>query len=118
MSMLIRGGHLIDPEAGRDGIYDILVKDGVIAEFAEWIQGESPVWEDGIADEVINAEGKYVMPGFIDLHVHLREPGLEYKETIATGRAIFESSVSFSQVHGYFGGKRDILKRGTSRKGG
>ncbi len=85
MSMLIRGGHLIDPEAGRDGIYDILVKDGVIAEFAEWIQGESPVWEDGIADEVINAEGKYVMPGFIDLHVHLREPGLEYKETIATG---------------------------------
>ncbi len=85
MSMLIRGGHLIDPEAGRDGIYDILVKDGVIAEFAEWIQGEAPVWEDGIADEIINAEGKYVMPGFIDLHVHLREPGLEYKETIATG---------------------------------
>lgn len=85
MSMLILGGHLVDPAAGRDGIFDILVKDGVVAGLAEWVNGVAPVWEDGVAETVINATGKYVMPGFIDLHVHLREPGLEYKETIATG---------------------------------
>ena len=85
MSMLIRGGHLIDPAAEREGIYDVLVKDGVVADLAEWQNGEAPVWEAGIAETVIDATGKYVMPGFIDLHVHLREPGLEYKETIATG---------------------------------
>ena len=46
MSMLIRGGHLVDPAAGRDGIYDVLVKDGVIAELAEWSNGEAPVWQE------------------------------------------------------------------------
>ena len=86
MSMLIRGGHLIDPAAGRDGIYDIFVKDGVVSALAEWNERKAPEWEE-IPDTVIEAEGKYVMPGFIDLHVHLREPGLEYKETIATGAA-------------------------------
>jgi len=86
MSMLIRGGHLIDPAAGRDGIYDILVEDGVVAALAEWTEGTAPVWP-AEAENVIDATGKYVMPGFIDLHVHLREPGLEYKETIATGAA-------------------------------
>lgn len=84
MSMLIRGGHLIDPEAGRDGIYDVFVKDGVVKEVKEWTDGTVPVWEED-AETVLDADGKYVMPGFIDLHVHLREPGLEYKETIATG---------------------------------
>ncbi len=84
MSMLIRGGHLIDPVAERDGIYDVLVKDGVVAELKEWKDSKEPLWEK-TADIIIDAAGKYVMPGFIDLHVHLREPGLEYKETIATG---------------------------------
>ncbi len=77
METLIRGGHLIDPAAGLDGLFDVLVRDGVIAEVAEHIETNEA--------EVIDASGKYVMPGFIDLHVHLREPGLEYKETIATG---------------------------------
>ena len=85
MSMLIRGGHLLDPAAGRDGIYDILVRDGVVTELKEWAQGKAPVWETDIAETIVDAADKYVMPGFIDLHVHLREPGLEYKETIATG---------------------------------
>ena len=85
MSMLIRGGHLIDPVAKKDGIFDVLVKDGAVAELAEWKNSEAPVWETNVAETVIDATGKYVMPGFIDLHVHLREPGLEYKETIATG---------------------------------
>ena len=85
MGMLICGGQLLDPAAERNGIYDILVKDGVIAELKEWKDGVAPVWEDGTAETVLDARGKFVMPGFIDLHVHLREPGLEYKETIATG---------------------------------
>ena len=77
MSLLIKGGHLVDPAAGKDGVYDVLICDGVVAEVAEQIAAEDA--------EIIDAAGKYVMPGFIDLHVHLREPGLEYKETIATG---------------------------------
>ncbi len=77
MNLLIRGGHLIDPAAGLDGIYDVLVQDGVVKEVARRIYCTDA--------NTIDATGKYVMPGFIDLHVHLREPGLEYKETIATG---------------------------------
>ncbi len=96
MSMLIRGGHLIDPSAERDGIFDILIKDGTVAELAEWKNGEAPVWQEE-ADEIIDATGKYVMPGFIDLHVHLREPGLEYKETIATG-AMAAAAGGFTSV--------------------
>ena len=84
--MLIRGGHLIDPVANRDGIYNILIKDGKVAEVAEWVDGKEPARTEN-TETVIDAAGKYVMPGFIDLHVHLREPGLEYKETIATGAA-------------------------------
>lgn len=84
MAMLIRGGHLADPAAERDGIFDVLVKDGVVWKVAPWTDGKAPVWQEE-PEQVIEASGKYVMPGFIDLHVHLREPGLEYKETIATG---------------------------------
>ena len=77
INVLIRGGNLIDPAAGIDGIYDVLVQDGVVKEVARRIYCTDA--------NTIDATGKYVMPGFIDLHVHLREPGLEYKETIATG---------------------------------
>ena len=77
---------MIDPAADRDGIFDLLVCNGTIAELREWQGDTAPVW-DGLPEEtkIIDASGNYVMPGFIDLHVHLREPGLEYKETIATG---------------------------------
>lgn len=77
MSTLIKNGHVIDPATGTDGLRDIRIEGDVIAEIAR----ELP--EDG--DEVIDAKGCYVMPGFIDLHVHLRDPGLEYKETVETG---------------------------------
>lgn len=97
MSMLIRGGHLLDPAAGIDGIYDVLVNDGVVTALAEWKNNTAPAWEQNIAETVIDAEGKYVMPGFIDLHVHLREPGLEYKETIATG-AMAAAAGGFTSV--------------------
>jgi dihydroorotase len=79
-SLLIRGGHLIDPAAGIDGPKDVLIRDGRIAVLAE--PGSL-----GGADEIIKARGLVVAPGFIDLHVHLREPGQDYKETIATGTA-------------------------------
>ncbi|MBO5353966.1 MAG: dihydroorotase [Lachnospiraceae bacterium] len=97
MKMLIRGGHLMDPAAGRDGVFDLLVQDGIVAELKEWTNSEAPVWKQEEMDKVIDASGKYVMPGFIDLHVHLREPGLEYKETIATG-AMAAAAGGFTSV--------------------
>lgn len=96
MSMLIRGGHLVDPVAGRDGIFDIYVKDGIVSEVKEWTDNTAPVWQE-TAETVLDVTGKYVMPGFIDLHVHLREPGLEYKETIATG-AMAAAAGGFTSV--------------------
>lgn len=78
MTTLIKGGRLIDPATKTDKVMDILVKDGVVAKRGENLSG------DGV-DEVIEASGCYVMPGLIDLHVHLREPGFEHKETIETG---------------------------------
>ena len=77
MKTLICGGRIIDPAQNMDEIGDILIEDGKIAQIAPKIIEE--------ADQTINAEGHVVMPGFIDLHVHLREPGFEYKETIRTG---------------------------------
>ena len=78
MSLLIKGGRLIDPSTGRDGLFNVLVRNGLVDQILP--QGEEPT-----ADEVIDAAGCYVVPGLIDLHVHLREPGFEYKETIKTG---------------------------------
>lgn len=75
--LLIKNGHLIDKENGLDGIFDILVKDGKIAEIGTDISAENA--------EVYDASGKYVAPGLIDMHVHLREPGFEYKEDIESG---------------------------------
>src|ERR1700722_11426360 len=83
MSLLaIRGGHLIDPGAGIDGPKDILIKDGRVAEIAG--PGKLKLANGA---ESIDATGLTVAPGLIDIHVHLREPGQGYKETIATGTA-------------------------------
>jgi len=76
-ALLIRGGRVVDPAAGRDGRADVLLKDGVVAEVADRI-------EAGDA-EVFDASRLLVLPGFIDLHTHLREPGREYAETIHSG---------------------------------
>src|ERR1700726_557136 len=80
-SLLIKGGHLIDPAARIDAPMDVLLKDGRVAEVAH------PNKIKGSADQSFNAKGCIVAPGFIDLHVHLREPGQAHKETIATGTA-------------------------------
>lgn len=77
MELLIKGGRLLDPANGKDGPYDLLIQDGRIKEIGENIEpGEA---------EVVDASGCYVMPGLIDLHVHLRDPGFTYKETVDTG---------------------------------
>src|SRR5215831_13034537 len=80
-SLLIKGGHLIDPAAKINAPMDILLRDGRVAEVA------LPNKTRGGADEKFDARGLIVAPGFIDLHVHLREPGQSYKETIASGTA-------------------------------
>ena len=77
MGTLIRNGRVIDPASGKDGIYDILVEDGMIA----GVDASIPKGEN----DIIDAAGCFVMPGLVDLHVHFREPGFEYKETIKTG---------------------------------
>lgn len=81
MKLLVKQGHVLDPSTGRDGIFDILVEEDRIVKVTEKIAENI----EEAADRVIDATGRYVMPGFIDLHVHLREPGFEYKETILTG---------------------------------
>src|SRR5262252_2465209 len=78
-SLLIKGGHLIDAAAKVDAPMDVLLRDGRVAEVAP------PNKIKGGAEEKFDARGLMVAPGFIDLHVHLREPGQSYKETIATG---------------------------------
>lgn len=81
MKLLIKNGHLIDPAEGQNSGKNLLIEDGKIA---AWLGQNEPVSEDA---EVFDASGMIVAPGFIDLHVHLREPGQEYKETIASGAA-------------------------------
>ena len=83
MSKLIKNGHLVDVEAKRDGLFDLLINDeGTVDKVGDRGSLESFVNEN---TEIIDASGKYVLPGFIDLHVHFREPGGEYKETVKTG---------------------------------
>jgi dihydroorotase len=75
--ILLRGGRVLDPRSDRDAREDVLVEDGRIAAVAPDLEADGA--------ETIDATGLWVAPGFIDLHSHLREPGQEYKEDIATG---------------------------------
>lgn len=79
MRIYLKGARVVDPTQSLDGFYDLLIEQGRIAEVA-------PRLSPGEA-RVIDLTGKVVLPGFIDLHVHLREPGFESKETIASGTA-------------------------------
>jgi dihydroorotase len=76
--MLIRGGRVVDPSTATDGVLDLLLVDGRVARLGEAIDAPEGA-------EVIDATGLVVTPGLIDVHVHLREPGGEHKETIASG---------------------------------
>lgn len=74
--MLIKNGRIIDPKSKRDEISDILIEEGIITKISKNINKK---------DGVIDAEGKIIAPGLIDIHVHFREPGFEYKEDILSG---------------------------------
>jgi dihydroorotase len=76
MNILIKNGRVIDPAQGLDEVTDLLIKDGKVAQVGKNLKGEG---------EVIDASGLLVTPGLIDLHVHLRDPGQEYKEDIVSG---------------------------------
>ena len=78
MNLLIKNGRVIDPSQGLDGTLDVLVENGVIKEVGANLKAPAGV-------EIIDAMGKYVVPGLVDMHVHLRDPGLEYKEDIVSG---------------------------------
>jgi len=77
-TLFIEGGRVIDPASGTDGVRTVVVRDGKIAEVAERVERPRDA-------RAVDARGRWVTPGFLDLHVHLREPGQEYKETVATG---------------------------------
>ena len=75
--VLIRGGRLLDPSIDHDGVADLLLEEGRVAQVGSGLSADRA--------EVVDAEGKWVAPGFVDLHVHLREPGQEYKEDLSSG---------------------------------
>ncbi|HXY55669.1 MAG TPA: dihydroorotase [Nitrospirota bacterium] len=81
MNILIKNGHIIDPADKIDDNLDILIAEGKIAKLGK----QGTLSQSGA--KIVDAAGKIVVPGLIDMHVHLREPGYEYKETIATGTA-------------------------------
>jgi len=76
-SLLIKNGHVVDPASGREGPFDVRIEDGRIQDVGKNL--------DPTGAEVVDATGLVVTPGLIDMHVHLREPGIEHSETIETG---------------------------------
>ena len=78
MSIVIKNGRVIDPASGTDAVADVLIADGRIAAVAPSLSAAPEA-------EVYDAAGMIVAPGFIDMHVHLREPGFEHAETIESG---------------------------------
>ncbi len=83
MKLLIQGGRAVDPALGLDDFRDLLIEDGKIK--AIDLPGSFKNFEVHPQVKVLNASGKIISPGFFDVHVHLREPGFEHKETIASG---------------------------------
>lgn len=77
MKLLIKNGHVVNPENDLNAVQDVLIENDRIIKVADSVRDD--------VDTVLDAKGMYVMPGFIDLHVHLRDPGLTYKETLETG---------------------------------
>lgn len=77
MNIVIKSGRVIDPDSKTDGVLDVLIENGKVAKVDKDIKAS--------ADKIIDAQNKIVMPGIVDMHVHLREPGREDKETICSG---------------------------------
>lgn len=77
MALLLKNAHIVDPAVELDGVADVLIEDGKIAAVGEGLAAEG--------SEVRDLSGKYLVPGLVDMHVHLREPGFEHKEDIESG---------------------------------
>lgn len=77
MALLLKNAHIVDPAVELDGVADVLIEDGKIAAVGEGLKAEGA--------EVRDMTGKYLVPGLVDMHVHLREPGFEHKEDIESG---------------------------------
>lgn len=84
MTLLITNGTVVDPASNTMAEKSIYIEDGVITEITDKTE-DKKTKKTKKADQVIDAKGCYVMPGFVDLHVHLRDPGFEYKETVDSG---------------------------------
>ncbi|MDF2542108.1 MAG: dihydroorotase, multifunctional complex type [Herbinix sp.] len=100
MLIYIKNGYVIDPASNHEGYFDILIEKDKI----KWVKEHSAAEalndnqkEEVVAAQIIDANGMYVMPGFIDLHVHLREPGFEHKESIRTG-ALAAAAGGFTSI--------------------
>ncbi|MGI6755545.1 MAG: dihydroorotase [Atopobiaceae bacterium] len=78
MAFLLKGAHVVDPQLELDGVMDVLIDGKTIAKVGENLEASADT-------EVIDGQGKYLVPGLFDMHVHFRDPGFEYKETIYTG---------------------------------
>lgn len=78
MAYLLKSAHVVDPQVGLDDVHDVLIDGEKIAQVGEGLEAS-----DGV--QVIDAAGKYLVPGLVDMHVHFRDPGFEYKETIESG---------------------------------
>jgi dihydroorotase len=78
MNLLIKNGRVIDPSQGIDDTLDVVVENGLVKEVGKGLKAPAGA-------ETIDAAGTYVVPGLVDMHVHLRDPGLEYKEDIVSG---------------------------------
>ena len=87
MAFLLKAAHVVDPSVSLDEICDVLIEDDKIAQVGQNLTAPQDA-------QVIDATGKYLVPGLVDMHVHFRDPGFEYKETIETG--------SRAAVHGGF----------------
>ncbi|MEE1158890.1 MAG: dihydroorotase, partial [Atopobiaceae bacterium] len=77
MAYLIKGVHAVDPQVGIDDVVDVLIEGKRIAEVGQDLNADGAT--------VVDGRGKYLLPGLVDMHVHFRDPGFEYKETIETG---------------------------------
>lgn len=77
MKTLIKGGFIIDPKSGKNGLFDIIIDKGKIVEVGNDLEFTT--------GDIVDVTGKYIIPGLVDAHCHLREPGFEYKEDIETG---------------------------------
>ncbi len=78
MALLLKNAHVVDPAVGLDDVVEILVRDGRVVEVGTNVERPEKLFE-------VDCEGKYLIPGMVDVHVHFRDPGQEYKEDIVTG---------------------------------